>query len=210
MPRITTALVTLILSSPALGEPLEATPEGSGIRVHVAKRGLFSAFAHDHDFEVTRWRGSAELPAEDPERASLEVVLDADSLRDREPGLSDEDRHKVETQTAGPAVLDAARTPEIVYRAQAMSLSPSSAAKDGPLRGVLHGVLTLRGRARPMDASFEATRDADAWHVRGQARFSLSEFGIEPMSGFAGTVGVKNRVEVTFSLKLGPAVHLVR
>lgn len=78
------------------------------------------------------------------------------------------------------------------------------------MRGVLHGVLTLRGRARPVDASFEAARDADAWHVRGQARFSLSDFGIEPMSGFAGTVGVKNRVEVNFSLKLGSARHLAR
>lgn len=130
--RITTALVALILSAPAFGEPLEATPEGSGVRVHVTKGGLFSAFAHDHDFEVTRWRGSVELPAEDPERASLEVVLDADSLRDREPGLSDEDRHRVETQTAGPAVLDAARAPEIVYRARAVSLEPSPRPRTAP------------------------------------------------------------------------------
>jgi Cu/Ag efflux protein CusF len=73
-------------------------PAGPGIRIHVAKRGAFAMFAHDHDFEVTRWTGRALLPGGDPSRASVELVLDAGSLRDREPKLSEGDRRKVDAQ----------------------------------------------------------------------------------------------------------------
>ena len=80
------ALFAVAAAPPPDGGRFVALPEGDGIRIHVAKRGLFSAFAHDHDFEVTRWRGDAAIPGGDPARASLEVVLEASSLRDREKG----------------------------------------------------------------------------------------------------------------------------
>lgn len=196
------ALIAAAAAPSADGARLVALPEGDGVRIHVAKRGLFSAFAHDHDFEVTRWRGSAELPGGDPARASVELVLDAASLRDREKGLSSGDRAKVEAQAAGPEILDAKRAPEITYRSERVSLDDRAAA--GTLHGTLHGRLTLRGETRPVDAKFAAERDGDAWRVRGGARFRQSEFGIKPFSGVGGTVGVKDEVEVTFDLTLQP------
>lgn len=68
----------------------------------------------------------------------------------------------------------------------------------------MHGTLTLRGQSRPVDATFEAVRDGDLWHVRGRARFLQSEFGIKPFRGFGGTVGVKDEVEVSFALTVQP------
>ncbi len=200
------ALVLLALlasSATSSGGRLEALPADGGIRVHVAKRGLFSGFAHDHDFEVTRWHGSARIPDGDVARASLEVVLEADSLRDREKGLSDDDRRKVDAQAAGPSVLDAARAREITFRSDHVTVE-RSASDTGPLFGTIHGWLGLRGRTLPVDATFEADRDAGAWRVRGRARFRQSQFGIQPFSGFAGTVGVNDEVEVTFALTLQP------
>ncbi len=190
---------------PAGGARLEAVPAGPGIRIHVAKRGAFAMFAHDHDFEVTRWRGSAELPDGDPARASLELVLDAGSLHDREAKLSEADRRKVDAQAAGPDVLDAAHAPEITYRSERIAVAAASAAADGSVRGTIHGLLTVRGRTGPVDTSFEATRDGDGWAVRGSGRFKQSAFGIRPFSGFGGTVGVKDEVEVKFQLALRPA-----
>lgn len=196
-------LVALGADAPGATLHLDAVPAGDGVRVKVAKQGLFSAFAHDHDFEVTRWRGTVELPAGDPARATVELVFAADSLRDREKGLSEGDRHKVEGQAAGPAVLDAGRFPEITFRADRADVDPGSAA-DGHLRGVLHGLLTLHGVTRPVEARFEATREGEAWHARGEARLRQSEFGIKPFSGAGGTVGVKDELEVKFDLTLRP------
>lgn len=201
-PALAVALSTLAAAPPPAHGRLDALPEGEGVRVHVARRGLFSAFAHDHDFEVTRWHGTASVPDGDPARASVELVLDAASLRDREKGLSAGDRRKVDAQAAGPGVLDAAHAPEIVYRADGASLEPGAAG--GAVRGTLHGELTLRGRTRPVDATFEASREGAGWRVRGRARFAQSQFGIRPFSGFGGTVGVKDAVEVTFAIELQP------
>ena len=200
--RILYALIAMTAATSTADGRLQVVPAGDGIRVHVAKRGLFSAFAHDHDFEVTRWQGTAEIPDGDPRRASVELVLDADSLRDREKGLSDSDRREVEERTAGPEILDAAHHPEIAYRSDGMTLGAPSAAESGRLHGTLHGRLTVRGQTRPVDATLDAERVPEGWRANGSARFSQSDFGIRPFSGAGGTVGVKDEVEVTFSLAL--------
>ncbi len=201
--QVLTILASAVLAAaPAGAGRLEAAPTGPGIRIRVAKRGAFAMFAHDHDFEVTRWRGAAEIPGGDPGRASIELTLEADSLRDREAKLSEADRRKVDAQAAGPDVLDAAHAPEITYRSERVSLE--GAGDGGAVKGTIHGRLTLRGRTSPVDAAFEAAREGEGWTVRGRARFKQSEFGIRPFSGFGGTVGVKDEVEVTFQLALRP------
>jgi polyisoprenoid-binding protein YceI len=199
----TAAALAFVVTAPAGGaDRLEAGPADGSVRVRVAKRGAFAVFAHDHDFEVTRWRATATLPDGDPARAGLEVTLEAGSLRDGERGLSGGDRRKVDAQAAGPDVLDAARFPEIAFRSDGVTLDPAAPA--GAVRGTLHGRLTLRGETRPVDAAFEAARAGDGWAVRGRARFPQSRFGIRPFSGFGGTVGVKDEVEIAFSLTLRP------
>ncbi len=198
------AAIAVSAGPPPDGSRFDAFPADGGVRIHVSKRGLFAAFAHDHDFEVTRWRGTAEIPEGDPGRASLEVVLEADSLRDREKGLSDGDRRRVEAQAAGPDVLDAVRAPEIVYRSDGVTLDARSGAENGPVRGTIHGRLKLKGTTRPVDATFEAERAAGSWRVGGRARFRQSEFGIRPFSGFGGAVGVRDEIEVAFALVLRP------
>jgi len=199
---IAVLLATAASQSPE-GSRFQLRPVAEGVRVHVAKRGLFSVFAHDHDFEVTRWHGTAELPGGDPGKVAVELVLEAGSLRDREEGLSSEDRRKVEGQTAGPEVLDAARFPEITFRSEGATLAGGTPPA-GPLRATLHGQLTLHGQTRPVDASLEVERSADGWRVSGSARFKQSDFGIKPYSGAGGTVGVKDAVEVRFAIALQP------
>ena len=207
--KVHTVVVGLLLATgPASSVPaagLEVVPSGDGIRVRVAKQGLFAGFAHDHDFEVTRWRGTANVPEDDPGRVSVELVLDADSLRDHEKGLSESDRRKVEAQSSGTEVLDAAHYPTITFRSESTSLFASGA--DGLERGTMHGTLTLRDQEHPVDATFEAVHEGDRWHVRGRARFLQSQFGIKPFSGFGGTVGVKDEVEVTFALTVQPGAR---
>jgi polyisoprenoid-binding protein YceI len=198
--RTITAL--LVTAAVATGSPrAEPLPITGEVHVRVWKRGLFSGFAHDHDFEVTRWTGSIDPGSGGLEHASLKVTIAADSLRDREEGLSGGDRKKVDAQAAGPGVLHAAEYPEIEYVAEGLALEPGS-DRDGPLRGTIHGTLALRGKTRPVDATFEATRESGSWRAKGRARFRQSDFGIEPFSGFGGTVKVKDEIEVRFDVKV--------
>jgi polyisoprenoid-binding protein YceI len=205
------ALVAAVLAAVAVAAapvaraapPLEAGPADGEVHVKVAKRGAFSMFAHDHDFVATRWSARAEVPGGDPARATVAVTVGAGSLHDREAKLSAGDRAKVDAQAAGPEVLDAARFPEITFRAERATVE-GGAADGKPLRGTLHGALTLHGQTHPVDAAFEASAADGGWRVRGTARFAQSRFGIRPFSGFGGTVGVKDDVEVAFAFTLRP------
>jgi polyisoprenoid-binding protein YceI len=179
-------------------------PSTGRIVVHVHKKGLFSAFAHDHHFEATEFRVTADLPAGDPGSAAVVLVVDASSLRDRQPSLSEDDRRKVEAQVAGPDVLDAQHSPRIEFRAHSLEAAPGTGAEH--VRGTLHGTLTIRGRSRPIDVTVEAERNReDEWRVRGKTRLKQTAFGIEPFSGFAGTVAVKDEVDVELALILHTA-----
>lgn len=196
--------LAVAVAVPARAASFEALPEGSRIVVHVYKKGVFSGFAHDHEFEVTEWRANADIPDGDPASASVEVVLSASSLRDRQPRLSESDRRKVDAQAAGPEVLDAQHHPQIEFRSRQVALEPPSGERRELVRGKLLGTLTLRGRAVPTEVAFEAERSAAAWRIRGRARLKQSSFGIEPFSGFGGTVGVKDELELELALVLRP------
>ncbi len=199
---IVAALAAAVVAVAPRAEDLEALPgPDSHVLVHVHKRGLFSGFAHDHHFEVTAWRATARVPADAPEATAVTVVLEADSLHDRQEHLSAADRRKVDAQAAGPEVLDAAHHPRIEFRADRLELASGGAGAEH-LRGVLHGTLSLRGRSAPADVSVEADRLLDGWRVRGRAKVRQSTFGIRPFSGFAGTVGVKDEVEIELVLAL--------
>jgi polyisoprenoid-binding protein YceI len=179
-----------------------AVPGKSRLVVHVLKKGLLSGLAHDHHFDAGEFRATAETDASGERLARLEVVVDAASLRDRQPDLSPGDRAKVDAQAAGEDVLDAARFPEIRFVAEAMGDAAPRLAAGDPAGVELRGTLTLRGRSGPVIIPVQATRVGAAWRARGSVRFKQSEFGIEPYSGFLGTIAVHDEVEVEWDLLL--------
>jgi polyisoprenoid-binding protein YceI len=196
--RIAAAAVALMATA-ARAETWEASASpDSRVVVHVFKRGLLSGFAHDHHFEVTDWRATASAPGPEPESAKVEVVLSAGSLRDRQDQLSEEDRRKVNSQAAGPEVLDAEHHPRIEFRSERFEIEPGGPA--GHVKGALHGTLTLRGRSAPAVVDLDLERIPGGWRVRGGSRVKQSAFGIAPFSGFGGTVGVKDELEIELSL----------
>jgi polyisoprenoid-binding protein YceI len=204
--RSTSAFLTLALLAPvARAETWRAEPPDGRIVVNVDKKGALSGFAHDHHFEVTRWNATAEIPEGDLRSTSVDVVLQADSLRDRQQSLSDGDRKKVDAQAAGPEVLDATHYPRIELRSTRLELEPGGDATH--VRGKLSGTLEARGKSVPVVIAVEGQRLADEWRVRGNATVKQSALGIKPFSGFAGTVSVKDdlRIELAVILKRGAA-----
>jgi len=182
-----------------------AAPGRGEIVVNVFRKGLFSNLAHDHHFVAGRFRVAATLDDARGVVGPFEVEVDAASLRDRQPELSDADREKVDAQAASAEVLDAARFPAIRLAPGPAPEAPLRRTADGSLEGSLEGVLSLHGRSRPVAVPVHAAREGPGWRVRGAARFLQSDFGIEPYSGFLGTVGVHDEVEVAFDLFLVPA-----
>ncbi len=124
-PIVVAAWLAIVTSAPATRtEHLEARPADGRIVVNVYKAGLFSAFAHDHHFEVSEWRATAAVPEGDPSATSVDVVLSAGSLRDTQRGLSEGDRRKIDAQAAGPNVLDASHHPRIEFRSEGIRAHP--------------------------------------------------------------------------------------
>jgi polyisoprenoid-binding protein YceI len=199
------ALAAVVTTSTARADTWQADPEGSRVVVHAFKKGALSLFAHDHHFEVTQWTATVDLPHDDPASTVVQVVLSASSLRDRQEGLSEADRRKVNAQAAGPDVLDSKQYPRIEFRSQRLEIDPGGSADH--VRGRLHGTLTIRGRRVPTDVDIEADRGANEWRVRGKARLKQTEAGIKPFSGFGGTVAVKDELEVELVLRLRPGEH---
>jgi polyisoprenoid-binding protein YceI len=205
MRRVAMALAMAASAGAARGESWEARSGGDDrIVVHVLKRGLLAAFAHDHRFEVTGWRATLEMAEGDPATASVDVILEAGSLRDGEERLSEADRRKVDAQAAGPEVLDAPHHPSIEFRST--GFRPAAGDAPGRIAGTLRGDLVVRGRSAPLEVKVEASRQGGGWSVRGSARLRQSDLGIEPFSGFGGTIGVRDEVEVEIGMILRPRV----
>ena len=99
------------------------------------------------------------IPDGDPSSATVALSVEADSLRDRQPRLSEDDRREVEAG-GGPDVLDAQHHPRIEFRSKRLEIEPGDSP--GHVRGKLHGTLTLRGRSIPTDVALDAERTGDS------------------------------------------------
>src|SRR4029078_3093402 len=108
----------------------------STITLHVAKSGLFRAFADNHVIQAPVTSGSMD----DGPAARVELVVDVAHLRVVDPGLSPSDRDKVQTRMLGAEVLDGRRFPELRFQSAAIE-----ALKPGAW--VVTGTLTLHGES---------------------------------------------------------------
>jgi polyisoprenoid-binding protein YceI len=180
-------------------------PARSQLVVYVSRAGALSPALHDHQFFATRWGGTISVDPSQPQRASLRLTVDASSLRDREPGLSPRDVRTVEAQVRGPEVLDAERFPEIRFVASRFEpLQSNATGAAGALRGVVFGTLTLHGTTRPMRIPVQTAWSQRALEARGSVEFLQSEFGIRPYRRALGTIAVRDRVRVAFSVRAVP------
>lgn len=199
-PRLAALVALIMLAHPAAAEPQAWTSDQAGGRVAVSvwKRGLLSGLAHDHHLLATAWRATARTGAPPEGAPALEVVVQVASLREQQPALSPEDRAKVEAQAR--QTLEADRFPEIRFTAPGPLVPPAA----GAAALEVQGTLTLHGQARPLTLPIQVDREGPALRVRGLIALRQRDFGLEPFSGFLGTIAVKDEVEVAFELLLRP------
>lgn len=167
--------------------------------MHVFRAGAFSARLHDHRFVPTRWSASLRFDPGQPAATAMNLLVQADSLHDQEPGLSDEDHRKVDRELRGPKVLDVQRYPEVRFEAERLAVRRMS--PDGrQLEGALIGWLELHGRRRSLAFPVKAQWDAGHLEASGSAVFKQSDFGISPFKKLLGTIAVRDEVQVDVHL----------
>ena len=157
----------------------------STVSVRVASEGLLRAFATPVVIQAPLSEGSVEEAV-----PHMQVVFDARRLRVLEAGLSAVDREEVQTRLLGTEVLDVNRFPRISYH----SITIERRVTDWLIRGELE----LHGLILPVTAT--ARREGSRYV--GSALVRQSDFGIVPITRWAGLVRVKDEVEIEFDVAL--------
>lgn len=188
--------------STARAEPRQFTVDvaASRLAVHVDSKGWAGPLGvlHDHEFLPRRWSGALRFDPEQPSNVSGTITIQADDWEDRQPALSASEKAKVERQIASPAVLDAARYPEIVL--DVTGFQPEGTAPANEWTGTLTGELTLHGQTHPVEIPVEAALEGGTLTATGSFDVRQSRFGIDPWSRYFGAVRVADRVRIRFNL----------
>ncbi len=185
--RFITIFAVWMITSVVQGAGQEARqidPQKSTLTVRVYKSGLFSAFAHDHEIKGSITQGSFS-----ESKRTVELAVDARTLKVVDADVSDKDRAEIQETMLGPKVLDSQKFPEIQYRASKIERLSGD-------KWVIQGDLTLHGQTRPVKVEVEGQNG----RYRGSSTISQKEFGIEPVRVAGGTVKVKNEVRIEFEI----------
>jgi polyisoprenoid-binding protein YceI len=175
--------VSIMAQSKSAATP-PANAQQSGVVIHVFKSGLFSGFAHNHI--VVAPLGGASM---DPEGLKAEVSFTAKDMRVMDPDVSDKDRAEIQSTMLGPKVLYAEKYPEIRFKS-------SKIEQTSPEHYRVTGTLDLHGTRKPI--SFEVAGTPEHYH--GATKLKQSDFCIQPISLFGGSVKVKDELELEFDV----------
>jgi polyisoprenoid-binding protein YceI len=157
----------------------------SRMTIHVGKAGALSAFGHEHEIGCAIDSGSVETGA----HPSVEVHVNARTLKVIDKDESDATRAEVQSTMLGPEVLDSERFSEIVFKS-------TSAESAGEGKWTVRGDLTLHGQTRPATV-LVTLKDS---RYTGEAVVKQTDFGIKP-PGKAG-IRAKDEVRIEFDVQL--------
>lgn len=190
-------LVVFTVAASAQSRTYTINASESSFWVFVAKAGLLSAFAHDHEIGVKNFSGTVTVPQAGAAGGSLNLEVDAKSLVVLDKKPSEEDRKKIYT-TMHNEVLESAKFEKIIFKS--VSVSDLKSTGSNAYSMVLAGDLTLHGVTKRI--SIPLTVNIDAKQLRAVGKYTLrqSDYGIKPVSAAGGTVKVKNDVIVNFNI----------
>jgi polyisoprenoid-binding protein YceI len=197
----------LLVFAPPVCGPIEAAGQGpeefqvdaaaSSLIVHVGRAGLFAFAGHVHEIAVPAFGGQVMLDHVDVARSAVAIEFDATAITVTGRGEPAGDVPEVERVMRSDRVLDVERHPTITFVSRRVILVGGSGSRMS-LR--LEGQLTLRGITQPVTVPVEVELAADYLTVTGKAIVRQTQFGIRPVTAGAGTVRVKDEVEVVFTV----------
>jgi polyisoprenoid-binding protein YceI len=192
-------LVVIFAASVAAQEPeaLIIDPGQTTITLHVGRAGVFAFAGHDHEVVVPGMQGQITLDRSDVSRSSVSMTFDAAALKVTGKGEPSEDVPEVQRVMLSDQVLDVQRHRTITFQSRQVSVVKQSANQ---MTLGITGDLTLRGVTRSLDVPVTVQLAAEGLRANGRATVQQSQFGIRPVTAGAGTVRVKDEVEVVLSV----------
>jgi polyisoprenoid-binding protein YceI len=169
----------------------------SQVTVHVGRAGAFGFAGHDHEVAVPNLDGIIVLDSVDPTQSTITLRFDVTAMKVTGRGEPAADVPEVQRVMLSDRVLDAQRYPTIAFTSRRIVI-----VKQAVDRLVLRveGDLTLRGVTRPITVPVEVRLAADQLAATANATVRQTDFGIRPVTAGAGTVRVKDELEVAFRI----------
>ncbi len=182
-------------SQNAQPQALRAIVENSRIEVQVDKAGFFKVFGDDHVILAEAFSCEVQFDETTPENSRVHLRVPTNALKVSDPQLDAEKRKQVQMKMESNSVLDLERWPEIVFVAKRI-------APMGHNRYRVGGNLHIRDSTQPIQFEMTLTREGHIYRARGEARFKLTAFGIEPPGAAGGTIKVKDEIRVLLDVAL--------
>lgn len=157
--------------------------------------GLLSSFGHNPVITISGYSGEVNLREDDVERSSLQLTLQADSLRVASE-MSDKDRREIE-RLINEQVLQVEQYPTIVFASSRMSASKTG---EGQYWGALGGDLTMRGVTHALTVPTRISISGDVLRASGTFSVLQSDYGIAPISVAGGSLKVKDELKFVFDI----------
>jgi polyisoprenoid-binding protein YceI len=203
--RLFAAVVCLSFMSSSSGAQRAHTykiaPAESNLWVFVAKAGLFSAFAHDHNIGVKSFNGSVTVLESGAAGGSLTLDIEAKSLTVLDQKVSEKDRTEI-FNSMHSAVLESEKYPKITFKSA--SVSDLKQMGEHSYSFTVNGDLTLHGATKRVAVPVSATITPQQLRATGKYTLRQTDFGIKPYSAAGGAVKVKNEVVVNFNIVARP------
>jgi polyisoprenoid-binding protein YceI len=139
---------------------------------------------------------------DDLTRSSVQIIVDAKSLRVLSQGEPPEDVPKIQNAMEGPEVLDVSRFPTIRFRSRevaARQISP------GVYSINLTGELAMHGKVKVLSLPLKLEAKPDLLTATGEAVIKQTDFGISPVSAGGGLVKVADEVRLSLQIVARPA-----
>ena len=157
----------------------------STITIHVGKSGLLSAAAHDHTINAPISSGTIRESTAPHIEFSIET---AKMTVKPDARINAEDQATIQTHME-EMTLETKKFPEITFRS-----SRIERIADGQWK--VDGDLSLHGVTKSVSLTVRQTGDFWTTHTV----LKQTDFGIKPISIGAGTIKVKNEVEIDFQI----------
>ena len=198
-PVVSATLAAIFAAIVAAQEPeaLIIDPSQTTITLHVGRAGVFAFAGHDHEVVAPAVQGQITLDRLNVSRSTLSATFDATALKVTGKGEPSEDVPEVQRVMLSDRVLDVQRHPTITFRSRQVSVVKQS-ADQMTLR--ITGDLTLHGVTQRLDVPVTVQLTGAGLRATGTTTVQQSQFGMRPVTAGAGTVRVKDEVEVVFSV----------
>lgn len=208
LPRASSLRRWLGIPSPLVGHPFDVIPARSRLIVLVYRAGPLAALGHNHVIACNCVTGTVYLPR-DPLRASFDLraavrqfAADDPALRAAEhsadfpPDVTRSARQGTRHNMLGPALLNAARFPDITLRAA--GLRHSSDRRPGDL--IAEVQVRALGQVHSLSVPVRYHMEADEIVVTTKFPLRQTDLGLTPFSALGGALSVRDGMTVRLEL----------